>query len=101
MGGNQKQAQKEDNIVSFSGPQPEHLGLPSVAASPQLPLTLCTHTVRVLEHSGVWQVLLFSFTVFLFSPKSALLESSDSNVAADFCLNFCSQLTGFLLLWAD
>lgn len=43
----------------------------------------------------------FQFHCFPFSPKSALLESSDSNVAADFCLNFCSQLTGFLLLWAD
>lgn len=76
-------------------------GSTSVVAFPQLPLMLCTHVLCVLEHSGVWQVLLFSFTVFLFSPESLLLESSDSSVAVDFCFNFCSQFTGFLLLWAD
>lgn len=76
-------------------------GSTSVAAFPQLPLMLCTHALCVLEHSGVWQVLLFSFTVFLVSPESPSLESSDSSVAVDFCFNFCSQLTGFLLLWAD
>lgn len=51
------------------------------------------------EQAGVWRVLLFSFTVFLFSPELlSLLESHESSVAVGLCFNFCSQLAGFLLL---
>lgn len=67
----------------------------SAAASPS-----CLRVLVPPEHAGTWRATLLSFTVFLFSPELlSLLESNESSVAVDLCLNFCSQLSGFLLLW--
>lgn len=52
-----------------------------------------THALHAPELAGVWQVLLFSFTIFLFSSEwLSLLESSESSVTVDLHFNFCSQL---------
>lgn len=48
--------------VSSAEPQPQRL-VDTGHRFPQLLLTLLP------EHAGAWRVLLFSFTVFLFSPE--------------------------------
>lgn len=103
MGEHGKWAQIEQGQYYFIGeatawaPQ-----LTSAAASPPAASdALCgpEHAAGGGEGRGV---LLFSFTVFFFSAEFvSLLESSESSVAGDLCLNFCSQRTGFLLLEAE
>lgn len=88
--------ENKDWIISFAEPQPECLCQHQLPPFPPA----ASGAPRVPGHTGTWQVSLFSFTVVLFSPELlSVLESCKLSVAVDLCLNFCSQFTGFLLLW--
>lgn len=103
MGGNWKQAQREQGLsCSICGAtarasqrwQPQHL------CQLHLPVSdLHVHGPRAPGHAAEWWVFLSSFSVFLFSPELlSLWESNRSSVVVILCYNFCTQLAGILPL---